>query len=105
SNAINHLFQKAGLSYALLKGFSLWPHSVPRLELRSQTDIDFLIAEGDAPEARRILEERKFQLSQIDGRTWEFKLNEIRNASLKNMYKRTQHLSVELHLETSAKIG
>ena len=101
SNAINHHFQKAGLSYALLKGFSLWPHSVPRLELRSQSDIDFLIGERDGPEARRILEDRGFVLSAIDGREWRFKLNELRDTSLRNMYKPTRHLSVELHLETS----
>ncbi len=42
--AIHLAFHSADLSYVVLKGFSLWPHSVPRPELRSQLDLDFLIA-------------------------------------------------------------
>ena len=40
SNAIHLRLQNAGLSYAVLKGFSLWPICVPRPELRSQLDLD-----------------------------------------------------------------
>ena len=58
ANSIHISFQNAGLSYATLKGFSLWPVSVPRLEQRSQLDLDFLVAEQSAPDARRILEAR-----------------------------------------------
>ena len=36
--AIQREFVNAGVSYAVLKGFSLWPHSVSGLELRSQLD-------------------------------------------------------------------
>jgi hypothetical protein len=43
SVAIQHRFQEAGISYAVLKGFSLWPISVRKLELRSQLDLDFLV--------------------------------------------------------------
>jgi len=60
-SAIHREFQRAALSYAILKGFSLWPASVPRPELRSQLDIDFLVTQDSAREARRILEGRGYQ--------------------------------------------
>ncbi|QHN05434.1 nucleotidyltransferase family protein [Granulicella sp. WH15] len=99
STAIQLGFQNAGLSYAALKGFSLWPLSVPRPELRSQLDLDFLISARNAPEARRILEGRGFRLKAISGRSWEFKSSEPGKASLKDLYKPTSHRCVELHLE------
>jgi len=99
SNAIHLSFQNAGLSYAALKGFSLWPVSVPKPELRSQLDLDFLISARCAPEARRILEARGFRLKAISGRSWEFKTSEPGKASLESLYKSTPHRSVELHLE------
>ena len=99
STAIHHSFQKARLSYATLKGFSLWPVSVPKLELRSQLDLDFLIAEGHSPKARRILEERGYHLRAISGRSWEFKSNEPCRYFLKDLYKVMPQRSVELHLE------
>lgn len=99
STAIHRRFQDAGLSYAVLKGFSLWPVSVPKPELRSQLDLDFLMSEGSAPEARKILEARGFRLKAISGRSWEFKSGTPGKASLKNLYKPTLHRSVELHLE------
>jgi hypothetical protein len=103
STAIHRSFQGAGLSYAALKGFSLWPVSVPRPELRSQLDLDFLIAAGSAPEAQRILEARGYRLKAISGRSWEFKSGTPGVASLKNLYKPTLHRTVELHLEVKDK--
>jgi hypothetical protein len=99
SSAIQREFQSAELTYALLKGSSLWPSSVPRQELRSQLDLDFLISEASAPAARRILESRGYHLHALSGRTWEFKKGPIPRASLKNLYKVVPHRCVELHLE------
>jgi len=101
STAIHRSFQEAGLSYAALKGFSLWPVSVPKPELRSQLDLDFLIAAGSAAEARQILEARGYRLKAISGKSWEFKSGTLGKASLKNLYKPTLHRTVELHLEMS----
>jgi hypothetical protein len=84
-----------------MKGFSLSPHSVPRPELRSQLDLDFLIAEKSAPEARRILERRGYRLHAISGGTWEFKTSGIPSSSLKDLYKTQRVRSVELHLEAN----
>ncbi len=76
SVSIQREFQEADLSYAILKGLSLTPDSVPRPELRHQFDLDYLIAEKDAPKARQILERRGYRLYAISGRSWEFKMNE-----------------------------
>ncbi|MGB7189518.1 MAG: nucleotidyltransferase family protein, partial [Acidobacteriaceae bacterium] len=100
SVAIHLDFQGAHLCYATMKGFSLSPHSVPRPELRSQLDLDFLIAERSAPEARLILERRGYHLHAISGATWEFKTNGIPAKSLKDLYK-TRVRCVELHIEAS----
>jgi hypothetical protein len=100
SIAIQRRFQDAGLTYAMLKGFSLWPISVPKLELRSQLDLDFLVAEESAIEARRILEDAGYRLRAVSGGSWEFKANEGRPPSLNGLYKAGLTRSVELHLET-----
>ena len=99
SVAIQLDFQEAGLSYAVMKGFSLSPSSVPRPELRHQFDLDFLMAEKSAPQARRILERRGYRLYAISGRTWEFKINETPHSSIKDLYKDVPYRAVELHLE------
>ena len=99
STKIQRRFQNARLSYAMLKGFSLWPESVPNLALRSQLDLDFLIAEENAEEARQIIEDSGYHLHVRSGRSWEFKSNEGKTPSLKDLYKTGLIRSVELHLE------
>lgn len=100
SIAIQQKFQDSRLSYANLKGLSFWPSSVPKPELRSQLDLDFLIAEQSAPEAKRILEQRGYRLYVVSGRSWEFKLNERPGVSLKDLYKASPSHAVELHIES-----
>ncbi len=100
SVAIQQEFQKARLSYATLKGFSLCPTSVPTPELRHQFDLDFLIAEQNVLEARQILERRGYRLYAVSGRSWEFKINEKPVTSLMDLYKDSPGRSVELHVET-----
>jgi hypothetical protein len=101
SVTIQRAFQEAGLSYAVMKGFSLCPDSVPRPELRHQFDLDFLMAEDSAPEARRILERRGYRLYAISGKSWEFKLNESPSSGMKHMYKDSPSRAVELHVEAN----
>jgi hypothetical protein len=72
---------------------------VPRPELRHQFDLDFLVMEKSAPEARQVLELRGYRLCAISGRSWEFKINEIPGVSLKDLYKDSPGRSVELHIE------
>jgi hypothetical protein len=99
SIGIQREFQELQVQYAVLKGLSLWPHSVPRPELRSQFDLDFLVDEGSASMARRLLERRGYRLYAISGRSWEFKRNERPGISVKDMYKDFQSWAVELHIE------
>lgn len=99
SVTIQHAFQEAGLSYAVMKGLSLWPVSVPRPELRHQFDLDFLVSESSAHEARHILECRGYRLFAMGGKSWEFKINETPYVSVKDLYKDNAYRAVELHLE------
>ena len=99
--AIQRSFMNADVSFATLKGFSLGPPSVPRLELRSQLDLDFLVAESGAPEARRILEARGFRLRAVSGRSWEFAAHDSQPMSLRDLYKSTPQRFVELHIESA----
>lgn len=101
SVAIQLEFQRADLSYAVMKGIALTPLSVSRLELRHQFDLDYLIAESDAPEGRRILELRGYHLYAISGKSWEFKINETPGVSMKDLYKDLSYRCVELHLESN----
>lgn len=91
-------FQGAGVSYATLKGFSLSPRSVPRPELRHQFDLDFLIAEKSAAEARRLLERRGYALYGKSGRSWEFKRDDA-PGRIRDWYKNVPCRAVELHVE------
>ena len=102
SIAIQLRFQEEGLSYAVLKGFSLWPVSVPKLELRSQLDLDFLVSEESAVEARRILEDVGYRLHAASGKSWEFKANEGRPSSLNGLYRSGLSRSAELHIEADS---
>jgi hypothetical protein len=103
--AIHRQFQRAALRYVVLKGVSLWPSSVPRPELRSQLDLDFMVAEESAHEARRILEGRGYHLRAISGGSWEFKNDGTPARSLKDLYKDVTFRSVELHIEASTNEG
>lgn len=102
SVAIQKDFQQADLSYAVLKGFSLCPFSVPKTELRHQFDLDFLVAERSAAEARQILEHRGYRFYGVSGRSWEFKISETPGVSLKDLYKDLPGRAVELHVEAAS---
>lgn len=99
SGAIHRDFQRVGLSYATLKGFSLSPLSVSDPALRSQLDLDFLVAERSAPAARLILGDRGYRLHAVSGRSWEFKTPQSPGTSLKDLYKAVPYRCLELHLE------
>lgn len=99
SLAVQNRFKAAALSYAVLKGFSLSPESVPRLELRHQWDLDFLLAEEAIVDARRVLEQQGYRLYAVSGRSWEFKKDEKIGISMEDFYKDTSGRTIELHLQ------
>jgi hypothetical protein len=94
-------FQRANISYAVLKGISLYPLSVPKPELRHQLDVDFLVDESCASGSREILEQAGYRLHGVSGRSWEFKKDEAPRFSTKNMYKDGFGRTVELHIEVA----
>ena len=110
---IQQQFKQAGISYAILKGFSLWPTAVPAPELRSQLDLDFLLAERHVPKAQQILESNGYQLRAVSGRSGEyktpvqavtgrsleFKTPHPPSLSIKDLYKNHPGRSIELHVE------
>jgi len=97
---IQRLFQSAGITYAVLKGFSLSPNAVPKAELRHQFDLDLLISPQSVAAARDVLEQRGYRLYAVSGRSWEFKIAAARTP-MQDFYKNMPGRSVELHLETS----
>ncbi len=101
SVAIQEEFQASAVSYAVLKGFSLSPESVPSLELRHQFDLDFLIAEEAVAEARALLERRGYRLYAVSGQSWEFKKEERLGISMEDFYRDSSGRTVELHLQAS----
>ncbi|WP_156785092.1 SLBB domain-containing protein [Terriglobus roseus] len=99
SCAIHSAFQRGHVCYATLKGFSLVPLSVPRMELRSQIDLDFLVAEDDILQAKQLLEVRGYHLRAVSGRSWEFKANESAVLGWRDQYQPIAARIVELHVE------
>ena len=97
--AIQRAFSQAGVSYAVLKGFSLWPHSVSKLELRSQLDLDFLVAARDESRAQGVLSNRGYRLHAISGRSREFKTPYAGMLTLADLYRPSRQRTVEIHLE------
>lgn len=100
SVAIQRGFQESGVMYAVMKGISFTPVSVPNPELRHQFDLDYLVSEASASQARQVLERRGYRLNAVSGRTWEFKIRETPYVSRKDLYKDLPYRSVELHLES-----
>ena len=101
SSAVNREFQYSHLTYATLKGFSLWPLSVPKPWLRSQLDLDFLVEKDHLSMARQILEQRGYYLHAISDNTWEFKTIHAPGRSVRDLYKPLPLHCVELHAETN----
>jgi len=97
---LNRAFQDEGVLYANLKGITLCPFSVPRMELRSQLDLDFLVDPACAERARAVLEGCGYRLHAVSGKSMEFKTPGRSNPRLSELYKVTPHRSVELHLES-----
>ncbi|RDJ93369.1 hypothetical protein B4Q13_22380, partial [Lacticaseibacillus rhamnosus] len=59
---INMEFQRAQLSYANLKGFTMIPCSCCNPAHRYQHDLDFLVPRRDAERCRQAVERRGYQL-------------------------------------------
>jgi hypothetical protein len=99
--SLNQAFQRAGLIYANLKGFSLSPESCPRPELRCQLDLDFLIDGTQLDLARTILSKTGYELIAATPDVWEFKAGSDELTRITDHYKPRPQRCVELHFASS----
>jgi hypothetical protein len=90
-------FKHGGISFALLKGITLTPDSVPDPALRWQTDLDFLVSETDAKAASEILQSFGYTLHASSGHTMEFRSGSSGKWDLANLYRAGIQRSLELH--------
>jgi Uncharacterised nucleotidyltransferase len=99
--SLNQAFQRAGLVYANLKGFSLSPESCPRPELRCQLDLDFLIDGTQLDLTRNILSKTGYELIAATPDVWEFKAGTDALTRITDHYKWRPQRCVEVHFATS----
>lgn len=98
SHAFAELFQIAGIPYALLKGFTLAPDSVPESTLRSQADLDFMVSRGDTDIAIRCIHAMGYERSGVYGNTMEFHAGVAGRPDLAKIYSAHTRRALELHL-------
>lgn len=59
---INQAFDRSGVGYAVVKGFSLAPQFCPDIFLRSFGDLDYLVDRESVPAARTMIEQSGYSL-------------------------------------------
>jgi hypothetical protein len=99
---INMEFQRAKLSYANLKGFSLAPSACADFACRYQHDLDFLVARRDAERCRQAVERNGYRLAAEFGDTLEFRSGPAEVLSMRDLYKAKTQRSLEVHLISEA---
>jgi hypothetical protein len=98
---INVEFQRAKLSYANLKGFTLSPRSCPDPTYRYQHNLDFLVSRRDAERCRQALQRQGYQLAAIFHDTLEFRAGPTEVSSMRDLYKARAQRSLEVHLTST----
>jgi hypothetical protein len=99
--SINQAFQRAGVQYSNLKGFTLSPESCPDPTLRCQLDFDFLVDANQLDICREILCTSGYVLAAATATTWEFKAGASALSNISDLYKSKPQRSVELHFISS----
>lgn len=95
-------FRRGNIPYALLKGVTLTPHSVPESALRCQADLDFLVSDRFADLAIHYLRRLGYRLHAQSGNSLEFRSGAPTPPDALNIYSiKTQRL-LELHLATDS---
>src|SRR5580692_12038566 len=97
--AISAELMRLGISFALLKGITLTPDSVPDSALRWQIDLDFLVAARDATTARHVLQTTfGYRMHAVCGNTMEFTAGESGAPDIRKIYRIHSQRSLELHI-------
>jgi hypothetical protein len=95
---INIEFQRAGILYANLKGFTLAPAACADPALRYQHDLDFLVSRRDAERCRQVLVRQGYMQTASQGDAWEFSAGAAEACTMRDLYRARSQRSVELHL-------
>ncbi len=97
--SLNQRFERAGVNYAAIKGFSLVPSFCPDAVLRSPSDLDYLVDKPSLPLARAVLEESGYRLQRFSDLEFKFLKPSSRIPTLSDdQYSRATEPLVELHL-------
>jgi hypothetical protein len=97
AESVARRFEQAGIPFALLKGITLTPDSVPKSALRWQIDLDFLIPESSAAAAIEVLRTLDYSLHAKFGNTLELRSGPSGKPDLANLYRAHAQKSLELH--------
>jgi hypothetical protein len=98
AEAISRQLRRQHIAFALLKGITLTPDSVPDSSLRWQIDLDFLVAASDATAARHVLMTFGYGLHAVCGNTMEFTAGESGAPDIREIYRVHSQRSLELHI-------
>jgi hypothetical protein len=99
ASAISSAMNRHRISFALLKGITLAPDSVPDSALRWQIDLDFLVAACDATTARHVLQTTfGYRMHAVCGNTMEFTAGESGAPDIRKIYRVSSQRSLELHI-------
>jgi hypothetical protein len=96
--AISSAMMRRGISFALLKGITLTPDSVPDCALRWQIDLDLLVASCDATAARHVLMIFGYALHAVCGNSMEFTAGQSSAPDIGKIYRVHSQRSLELHM-------
>ena len=97
--SLNEGFDRAGLKYAAIKGFSLVPTYCPDAVLRAPSDLDYLVDKASLPVAQRVLEEAGYRLQRFSDLEFKFGRPSSRIPTVSDdPYSRETEPLVELHL-------
>ena len=96
---INQRFHRAGVNFAVIKGFSLVPAFCPDAVLRAASDLDYLVDKESLPAAQRALEEGGYCLQGFSDIEFKFGRSSSRIPALSDdPYSPETEPLVELHL-------
>jgi hypothetical protein len=97
--SINQRFQRAGVNFAVIKGFSLVPEFCPDAVLRAASDLDYLVDKASLPVAQRVLEEAGYCVQRFSDIDFTYGRPSSKIPTLSDdPYSRETKPLVELHL-------